>query len=427
MPSEKPTLTWSILSFVFSLAVSTGLPVAAEDWTQWGGPNRNFVAPEASLASSWPDSGPSVIWSRQLSGGYAGLVLDSNRVYAATRRGDQDLVLALDKNTGEVAWERTTEAAPAFNSQVKEFGLGPNATPLVFRDRLFLVGFTGNLHALDLHTGKLLWSKNLVEEFGAKVHRFGYSNSPIAYGDQVVLLVGGKNAGAIGFDPDSGEAVWQTPPIDISYSSPKIFTIGGQDQLVFMGPEEVVGTRLSDGSVSWRHPHKNRFSNNCAGPWWNGEELLFVSSQADGGSRTLRFSTAEKGVEIQEISSSQRVKIFHSNGLQVGNYLYASYDQFLAAHDFRTGETLWKERGFPSANLVQSGDRTLALDETGMLSLLTLRPDGLEIHGRHQILSKPSWTPPALVGNRLYARDKERLVVLDLGPRPAAEESASGR
>lgn len=420
-----PRFTQRITLSLFFLSLATGLP--AEEWTQWGGPDRNFYASRSQLAPSWPDSGPSVLWSHSLAGGYAGVLVDSEQVYVATRRENRDLVQALDKSDGRVVWEYQTEEAPPFESQVVEFGVGPNATPLLHDGKLFLVGFTGRFHALDAQTGKLLWSHDLVKDFGAKVHRFGYSNSPIVHGGQVLLLLGGDKAGAIGFDPESGEARWRTPPIDTSYSAPMIFTIGGQEQLVFMGPEEVVGTNLSDGSVSWRHPHKNRFSNNCAGPWWDGESLLFVSSQADGGAKTLRLSTSEQGVAVQEIASSKKVKIFHSNGLRVGQHLYASYDQFLAGHDLRTGETLWKERGFPGANLIQAENRTLALDENGILSLLTLSAEGVEVHSKHQVLSKPSWTPPTLVGSRLYARDKEKLVAIELGSGSASSGAAQGQ
>ncbi len=421
MPRFTPCITLTL----WFLSLATSLP--AQEWTQWGGPERNFHASGSRIAPSWPEAGPTEIWSHSLEGGYAGVLVDSERVYVTTRRGDGDLVQALDPTDGKVLWEHQTADAPPLESQVIEFGVGPNATPLLHDGRLFVVGFTGRFHALDATSGELLWSHDLVESFGAKVHRFGYSNSPIAHGGQVLLLVGGEQAGAIGFDPATGDARWRTPPIDTSYSAPMIFEIGGREQLVFMGPEEVVGTYLSDGSVSWRHPHKNRFSNNCAGPWWDGEELLFVSSQADGGSKTLRLSSSEQGVAVREIASSKKVKIFHSNGLRVGQHLYASYDQFLAGHDLRTGETLWKERGFPGANLIQAENRALALDENGILFLLTLSPRGVEVHGKHQILSKPSWTPPTLVGARLYARNKEKLVAIELGRAPTSTEETRGQ
>ncbi len=235
------------------------------------------------------------------------------------------------------------------------------------------------------------------------------------------MLVGGETHGAIGFSQDKGEVVWKTPPLDVSYAAPTLQTIGGVLQMVYMAPTEVLGVSLEDGEVLWRFPHKNRFSNNCAGPWWDGKELMVVSSQADAGSRTLRILLGDEGFSVEEVAYNSKMGIFHSNALLKDSLFFGSSGNFLVAYDYAKGEELWRERGYPKANLLAVDDKTLILDENGQLSLARLSADGVETIATYQPLDKPAWTAPVLIGTRLYARNQFRLVALDLGVQAVAE------
>ena len=399
-------------------------PAAESSWTQWGGPNRDFVISGApSLAPSWPEGGPQVLWLRPLGGGYSQILADDGVLYVNFRRGDDDVAAALDADTGETRWEHTHGSTP-FPDQRIEFGVGPNATPLLAggrraggapTKRLVTVGFTGRVHALDAATGELAWSHDLVEDFGGKQQRFGTSAAPVAYRDMAVVLAGGDPHGALGFDLETGEVVWRAPALDISYASPLIIELGGEDQLVFMTSKEIVGVSLADAQVKWRHPHKNQYGNNCAGPWWGEDGLMFVSSQADGGSRTLKLAAENGRVSVEEIARDPSVKIFHNSAVRLDDHLYGASGSFLVAHHLKTGKESWKERGFPKANVVVADGKALLLDENGTLSLATLTPEKLTVHSQAKLLSRPAWTPPTLVGSRLYLRDKEKMVALELG------------
>ncbi len=406
---------------------------AALSWTQWGGPNRDFViAGGPSLASSWPEGGPPILWQRPLGGGYSQVLADGDVVYVNFRSGDDDVAAALDAATGETRWEHRHTAAP-FPEQRIEFGVGPNATPLLAgggraggapterlaegapAERLVTVGFTGRVHALDPATGEVAWSHDLVQEFGGKQQRFGTSAAPIAYRDMVIVLAGGDHHGALGFDLETGTVAWRSPPLDISYASPIIIELGGEDQLVFMTSKEIVGVGLADPRIKWRHPHKNQYGNNCAGPWWGEDGLMFVSSQADGGSRTLRLAAEDGRVSALEIARDPGVKIFHSSAVRLGDHLYGASGSFLVAYNVKTGEEAWKQRGFPEANLLVADGKAILLDESGTLSLATLTPEKLTVHSQAAFLARPAWTAPTLAGTRLYLRDKEKIIALELG------------
>lgn len=410
-------------------AVGSMPSFAAEPWRQWGGPERDFQVESGALAVSWPAEGPPVLWRQELAGGYSGVLVEGNRLYTATRRDDgpqyggpREVLLALDARNGKILWETGAPVEP-FESQVLDFGKGPNATPLLIGDQLVLVGFAGRMQVVDKGRGKPLWQRDLVKEFGADVHRFGYSNAPIAHGGLVIVLLGGEQHGAVGFEPETGEVRWRTPPFSISYASPGIVKVGDDELLVLMTPSEVLGVALEGGDLRFRYPHKNRYSTNCLTPLWNGKGLLFVSSQADGGSLTLRLNPQKGGTVVEEVARSKDLKIFHHNALLLGDHIYASHNSILTAYDYRAGTVAWKKRGFPKLNLVAADGKAVGLDENGKLFLLELSPTGVNVLGDHQILDKPSWTPPSLVGTRLYARDPGQLVAVELGASAADDPS----
>jgi len=394
------------------LSVVPGL--AGEAWTQWGGPDRDFTVQSKGLATSWPEAGPPGLWTREFGIGYSGLLFENGRLYTMYRDGDDEVVTALDAADGRTLWERRY-AAKHYENQTQQFGGGPNATPLIVGDRLITVGFTSLLHGLDKASGKIVWSHDLVAAFGAKKQDFGYAASPLLHKGQVIVLVGGEKHGALGFDPADGSVTWKTEPFEISYASPTIIEVGGQEQMVLMTPTEVLGVAVDTGKVAWRHPHENQYKNNCAGPWWGDDGLLFVSSQGDAGSRTLKLTRNEGVTAVEEVARNPKMKIFHNTAMRVGDWIYAGSHDFVAAHNVRTGETAWKERGFSEVNMLSADGKMILLDENGLLALAGVSPKGLEIKARAQVLAKPSWTPPTLVGTRLFVRGKGRLMALDLG------------
>jgi hypothetical protein len=54
------------------------------------------------------------------------------------------------------------------------------------------------------------------------------------------------------------------------------------------------------------------------------------------------------------------------------------------------------------------------LDEDGNLGLVTLSPSGPKVLARAEVLARNAWTPPTLVGTRLYLRDRRTIRALDL-------------
>lgn len=390
--------------------------VSAQDWPQWGGPGRDFEAPDPGLARSWPDGGLTPLWSRPLGEGFSGIAVVGDRLYTLYGEGDEEVVVALATATGEELWSHRYEA-PRPDGMRLNYGPGPHATPLVAGGRVFTVGTTGQLLALDAATGELLWRHDLWGEYGGFRLRRGYGASPIAWGDTIIVPAGGEAPGAIAFAAADGEVAWRSDRFDPAQSSPIVVEVGDTSQLVLFIQDEVVGLDPDDGALLWRHPHKAFGPYNISTPVAGPDQTIFVSSSYNGGSRLLRLTGGEDGTRVEELWHSKRMGIHFTNALRVGDRFVASTGRsgvLVAALDAASGELAWRSRDIGRASYLRVGEQILALEAEGRLLLLELAADGPAILADTQLLESQTWTVPALSGSTLFVRDRERILAIEL-------------
>jgi outer membrane protein assembly factor BamB len=387
-------------------------------WLQWGGPGRDFNVPNASLASSWPREGPRRLWSRPLGDGYSAVLADGKHLYTMFRRDKENVAVALDPLSGRTVWEQAIDATP-LPKMFLDYGSGPNSTPLLVEGRLFVVTFTGVLAALDPGTGRVLWRQDLWKDHGGTFRDVGYSASPIAYRDTIVLPVGGKGRAVMAFRQSDGGVAWKAQDFENAMSSPLLIQVDGQDQLVSFMVDHVIGVDPANGALLWSHEHKTDYAVNASTPVWAaGNTLVFASAYGTGG-RALKLERRDGKTTARELWFNRRFKVHHGTILSIGDHVYASSGDFgpafLTAVHVPTGRIAWQSRHFAKANLLYAGGKAIVLDEDGLLALATLSPEQLTVHSDSQVLTKLSWTVPTLVGSRLYVRDRQTLAAFDLG------------
>jgi outer membrane protein assembly factor BamB len=408
-----------------------GSPSSTAAWRQWGGPNRNFIVEATGLSSKWPDAGPRVIWSRPLGTGHSAIVADEGRLFTMYRIGNgrtrgglfqpEESVVALDAATGQTIWEHK------YPSKLEDFsfGAGPHSTPLVVGDRLFTSGTNKPIFALDKKTGKVLWSHDLIADFNAPpllirpVVKVGYGCSFIAYRDTIICSVGGPGQSVMAFRQSDGAVVWKGGHFLISDAPPILITVGGRDQVVFLGGGTVTGLDPSNGDVLWSHPHDPGNDLNCGTPLWGSDSILFVSSAYKAGSRAIRLTQQGNVTHAEELWFTNRVRFMFLSAIRLGDYVYGTTGDFgpafLTALNVKTGQAAWQHRGFGRASLIYADGKAIIMDEDGDLALATLTPEGVTILSQAKVFDTVSWTVPTLVGTTLYARDREKVVSLDLG------------
>lgn len=399
------------------LAMIQGSAFSQSSWPQWGGPRRDFKSDVKGIPDMWPATGPRRIWNRQLGDGYSAIVAEGDRLFTMYRRGLQDVVICLDANTGQTVWEFAYDA-PFSREYVLEQGEGPRATPLVSGGRVFSSGPTGKMHCLEARTGKPLWSHDLITEFKGTVRVRGYSCSPLAYKNTVIMMVGGAGNSVIAFDQKTGAVAWKKGDYQNSPSSPIIINVDGQDQLVAFMYGEIVGLDPASGDTLWSHPHQTDYGLNISTPVWGEGNLLFCSSAYGGGSRVIKLARAGGQTRVEEVWFHRLMRIHFSNAIRAGDFIYGSSGDFgptpFVAVNVKTGQVAWRDRGLSKASFIYADGKFIAIDEDGHLILASPSDQGLKIHSKVELLTSNAWTAPTLVGTRLYVRDRRAIMALDL-------------
>ena len=358
------------------------------------------------------------MWQRALGEGYSGIAAERGVLFTMYRLGDNEVVIALDATTGKTIWEYSY-AAPFAPQYDMSNGPGPHATPLVTGNFVFTSGATGKLHCLDKKSGKVLWLHDLINEFHGTLRVNGYSCSPLAYNDKIVMMVGGPASSRVAFNQKDGTVAWKKHDFKNSTSSPIVINVDGQDQLVAFMYGEVVGVDPNNGDLLWSHPHPVDFGLNTSMPVWGPDNLLFISSGYDGGSRVLKLSRAGDKTMIEELWASRLMRVHFSNAIRVGDYVCGSSGDFgpapFTAIHVKTGKILWRNRSFPRASSVLAEGRLIILDEDGQLILASATAEGLTVISKAELLSSRSWTVPSLAGTRLYLRNRKNIMALELG------------
>jgi outer membrane protein assembly factor BamB len=327
-------------------------------------------------------------------------------------------VIAAETETGKTLWERSNPMT--FRSDAPEMGNGPYSTPLIVGDRLFTTGVAGRLQCLEKKTGKVVWTQELWAQHHGSTLMYGYACSPIGYRDLVIVPVGGPGKALMAFRQADGTVAWSKNDFGNVYSSPILINLGGLDQVVALLDGAVIGVNPLNGDLQWQVPFKADYSIAVATPVWGPDNLLFVSAEYGAGSKMIELHKEGSQTKASELWSSNRLRLHHGNAMRVDDAIYFSSggkgsQAILSAVEARSGKILWQQRSIEKATFVWADRKLITLDQDGNLMIAHPSREGFTISARAALLTNLSWTPPVLVGTRLYIRDRRTLMAVDLG------------
>ena len=383
----------------------------AADWPQFLGANRDSSSPEKVAA--WKGK-PKELWSRSVGEAHSSPVVAKGVVYAFYKvaKKDADALAAFDAKTGDLLWEQSYDRAK-FQPL---FGEGPRGTPTVDGDCVYTLGNTGVLACWNAEKkGEIVWKVDTLKDFKAKNLVFGASTSPTVVGKHVVIMVGGKGAGIVGFDKETGKVAWQAAEDTPSYASPIPV---GNDELVFLTNSHVRSLSATDGKEIWKHPFTDALLESSTTPVKAGD--LFVVGSVKTGSVAIRIG--EKDGKPEQAWKNDKLTCYFSTPVLVGEYLYMVNGKatlqnaaiVLRCVEAKTGKIAWEKPnvGKYHAALVKTGDgKLLFLDDGG--NLMLLEPNAREYTelARAKVCGE-TWAHPALSDGKLYLRDDMKLICL---------------
>jgi outer membrane protein assembly factor BamB len=379
-------------------------------WYQWRGPNRDGRSAETGLLKAWPSAGPPRLWRATGAGtGYSSFSASGGRLYTLGARGNTEFVVAFDENTGKRVWE--TSHGRRFDN---DRGDGPRGTPTVDGERVYALGASGDLSCLDASTGKIIWARNLLREFGGYNIPWGLSESPLVTGDRVLVNAGGPNASVVALNKTTGAVLWRSQSDEAGYSSAVLAQVGGNQQAIFFTGRRALGVDVRDGRLLWSYDRVSNSTANIATPVVSGNRV-FVSSDYGTGAVLLELSPGG----AREVYFTREMRNHHSSSVLVGDHVYGFSGSILTALRFADGSVAWRDRSVGKGSVIYADQRLYLYSENGVVGLAEASPAGYREHGRFRIESGslPTWSHPIITAGKLILRDQDIVYAYDVKQR----------
>jgi len=313
------------------LVVSTALPLVADDWPQWRGPQRDGVSKETGLLKEWPKGGPKVSWKvTDIGSGYSTPAVVAERLYLLGNEGtDNEFVEALSVRDGKRIW--STRLGKVGHPTQKPNFPAARSTPTVEGEFLYALGSDGDVACLEKATGKIRWQKNLRTDFGGKHGEWAYSESPLIDGDALVCTPGGSDATLLALNKKSGEVIWKCPlpeGDEAAYASAIVVESAGVKQYVQLLQKGLVGVEAKTGKFLWRYGKPvSRYGANIPTPLASDGYIYCAAAGTGGGAVKLKVKAG--GVEPEQIYFEPKLPTAIGGAVKVGNYFYGTTAQAL--------------------------------------------------------------------------------------------------
>jgi outer membrane protein assembly factor BamB len=398
------------------IAISLGLQAA--DWPQYLGPERDGVYPGEALTRLWPSDGPKVLWrKRDIGAGMSGVVAAKGRVILFHEVNRYDTIECLEAATGKTLWKNNYASSfvPGYGSAA-----GPRATPAIAQGRVYTMAGQGIVVCTDMATGKTVWTVNTQKSYRASDGFFGMACSPLVEGNAVLLNIGGEaGAGIVALDKDTGKLLWKSLDDEASYSSPVMATLNGKRRAVFFARTGLAVVNPANGKIDFQTRWRARIhaSVNAAAPLVAGDRLFVTASYNTGALLIQSNGDGFRTTWSNDTSlSSQYASVMHRDGFLYGTHGRADVPPIPALRcvELATGKVRWSVDDFGDCLMLLCGDRLLALMESGELALGQVTPAGWREISRAQVAGSGARSQPALANGRLFVRDRNQLVCLEV-------------
>jgi outer membrane protein assembly factor BamB len=394
-------LTLSISAIVCSTA-------QAADWPNYRGPNHDGISTETGWSTSWPESGPKILWKASLGTGFASMAVSDGKVYATGNIDDKDILYCLDAATGKEIWKKSYPC-PLYK---KDHEGGPCATPTIDGDAVYTFSKDGDAIRFNAATGEIVWHKNLNKELGLKHPTWYFAGSPFIAEDLVIY-----NAGTYGtaLKKADGSLAWQSGKGASGYSTAVPYEIAGQKGVVMAVCEELVGLNPATGKVIWKFPWKTSYDINAADAIVSGD-IVFISSGYNKGCALLKIS----GGNVTKVWQNKNMRNHINCSVLWEGCIYGFDGQVdgggkLSCIDLATGEKKWSQDGMGTGSLMIADGKLIILGEKGKLVITAASPEGFSQLASAEILTGKCWTVPVLANGRIYARNAAgQLVCVDV-------------
>jgi outer membrane protein assembly factor BamB len=404
----EKTFKFSLFSFVILLSLS----VYAQQQSDWRGPARDGIYHEHGLLRQWPSEGPEVAWIIEgLGQGFSSPAFADGKIYV-TGMIDQTGYLFILSEEGTL--EKKFEYGPEFYESYP----GTRSVPLLKDGMLYIVTGMGRLICLDADTGREIWSRDAVNDFGGANIRWGITENLLIDGNKIFFAPGGKQHNIVALDRFSGDIIWTSNGAgkgDLSaYCSPLLVKFPGREILVTLMENDIVGVDANDGQFLWSHPHTNLHKIHANNPLYRDGSIFAFSEEAG----TVKLKLNEDGSKVTREWISKELDPLQGGVVILDGYIYGpgSRNKGWFCIDIHSGDALWNSRELAWGAVISADGMLYIYTEKGELALVRPGPQNFDIISRTTVTigTEQHFAHPVINNGRLYVRRGNAMIVYNI-------------
>lgn len=410
-----------------TLTVFAGHAPAA-DWSHIMGPHYDRKSAE-SVEPAAVKGALRRVWEIPAGGGFSSFVTGNGKAYTVlpteVNGMSRETAVALDRKTGKTLWqtplgETGYRSGGERGAEGNDGGDGPRATPVFSRNRVFVFGGKFDLYALESETGRILWQRDLIKEFGGREITWSNAAAPLVIGERVLVAGGGDNQTYLAFRADNGEVLWKSGSDRATHSTPIVATIQGKKQALFMVERGLVSRDPADGRELWHYPFPYRTSTAASPVVWGDIINCAAAYGVGGGACQIKFTGGQWEVTELWRSPGNEVAAHWTTAVVHEGYLYGLYGHrefaknAMKCVDIRTGKVQWEKAGFGPSQMIMAGKQLVATTDYGDLVLIDPTPSAFRELARSKVIEGKVWASPAISDGQLLLRSTTKGVCLEL-------------
>ncbi len=386
------TITVQAGLFLILAAFSAGVfAQEQENWPRFRGPNGQGISSAAGLPVAW---GPeeNVAWKTEIPGvAWSSPIVWGDRIFltTATDEGKECRVLAVDRNTGNILWDKLVfTQEPRFKHEKNTHA---TSTPTTDGRAVYAVFSSGGFVALDFD-GNILWTNRDLHFYS----QHGFGASPILYDDLLITPINPSNTEEpkrlgwqipwdqsylLALDKNTGKERWRGKRgmSRIAHVTPIVVAVDGKDQIISPAGDVIQGFDPKSGELIWTVFSQGE---GVVPSPAIGDGLIYTASGFEATTlRTVRPNGQGDCTETHIAWEQKRNTPSMASLLYVKPCLYSAIDGgTFTAYDAASGEPLWQKRlgGALNPSPLYADGKIYVLSEQGTTTVLQLAADPKE-------------------------------------------------
>jgi outer membrane protein assembly factor BamB len=284
----------------------------------------------------------------------------------------------------------------------------------VHHGRVYALGATGILNALNERDGSVIWTRHAAKDTGAPLPGWGFAGSPLVVDEILIVATSGRLAG---YDIADGKLRWVQKTGGGGYSSPQLAKIDGVPQILLLNGAGTTSVAPADGRVLWAHPWEGSAAILQPALGVDGGLLVSAGDMMGGlGIRRLAVSHAGSQWHVEERWTSRGLKPYFNDYVVHEGHAYGFDGSILSCIDISDGSRKWKGGRYGQGQMILLADQDLllVLSEEGELALVRAAPDQFTEVARFKAIEGKTWNHPVLVRDVLLVRNGEEMAAFRL-------------